>query len=75
MISAAISIAYLAAQLFSVSFALGAFFAGLVVATPNAAPIIPIYYNTHIFLVQPSVRGWNPTLLDHHPYKHVWLEP
>jgi oligopeptide transport system substrate-binding protein len=39
-----------------------------------AAPIVPIYYNTHIFLVQPSVRGWNPTLLDHHPYKHVWLE-
>jgi oligopeptide transport system substrate-binding protein len=39
-----------------------------------AAPIIPIYYNTHVFLIQPSVRGWNPTLLDHHPYKHVWLE-
>ena len=39
-----------------------------------AAPIIPIYHNTHIFLVQPSVRGWHPTLLDHHPYKHVWLE-
>lgn len=40
-----------------------------------AAPIIPLYYNSHVFLVQPSVRGWNPTLLDHHPYKHVWLEP
>jgi oligopeptide transport system substrate-binding protein len=39
-----------------------------------AAPVIPLYYNTHVFLVQPSVRGWNPTLLDHHPYKHVWLE-
>lgn len=39
-----------------------------------ASPVIPVYYNTHVFLVQPSVRGWNPTLLDHHPYKHVWLE-
>ena len=39
-----------------------------------AAPIIPLYYNTHVFLIQPSVKGWHPTLLDHHPYKHVWLE-
>ena len=39
-----------------------------------ATPIIPIYYNTHVFLAQPSVKGWHPTLLDHHPYKHVWLE-
>ncbi len=38
------------------------------------APIIPLYYNTHVFLLQPSVKGWHPTLLDHHPYKHVWLE-
>jgi oligopeptide transport system substrate-binding protein len=40
----------------------------------DAAPLIPIYYYTHVFLIQPSVRGWHPTLLDHHPYKHVWLE-
>ncbi len=39
------------------------------------APIIPIYYYTHVFLIQPSVHGWYPTLLDHHPYKDVWLEP
>lgn len=39
-----------------------------------AVPVIPLYYNTHVFLVQPSVKGWHPTLLDHHPYKHVWLE-
>jgi oligopeptide transport system substrate-binding protein len=37
-------------------------------------PMIPIYHYTHSFLVQPSVKGWHPTLLDHHPYKHVWLE-
>lgn len=41
----------------------------------TSAPIVPLYFNTHVFLVQPSVKGWNPTLLDHHPYKHVWLEP
>lgn len=39
------------------------------------APFIPIYYYTHVFLLQPSVKGWSPTLLDHHPYKHVWLQP
>ncbi|MCC6415075.1 MAG: peptide ABC transporter substrate-binding protein, partial [Opitutaceae bacterium] len=38
------------------------------------APIIPIYYYTTVRLVHPAVRGWNPTPLDHHPYKHVWLE-
>lgn len=41
----------------------------------DAAPIIPLYYNPHTFLIQPSVKGWYPTLLDHHPYKAVWLEP
>lgn len=38
------------------------------------APLIPLYHYTHVFLIQPSVRGWHPTVLDHHPYKHVWLE-
>jgi oligopeptide transport system substrate-binding protein len=37
------------------------------------APIIPLYHYTHVFLIQPSVKGWHPTLLDHHPYKEVWL--
>lgn len=38
------------------------------------APLIPIFFYTHAFLLHPAVRGWHPTLLDHHPYKHVWLE-
>jgi oligopeptide transport system substrate-binding protein len=38
-------------------------------------PIIPIYFYVHSMLIRPSVRGWHPTLLDHHPYKYVWLEP
>jgi oligopeptide transport system substrate-binding protein len=37
------------------------------------APIVPLYFYTHVFLIQPSVRGWHPTWLDHHPYKYVWL--
>jgi oligopeptide transport system substrate-binding protein len=39
------------------------------------APVIPIYHYTHVFLIRPSVHGWNPTLLDHHPYKDVYLGP
>ena len=38
------------------------------------APLIPLYHHTHVFLIQPSVKGWHANLLDHHPYKHVWLE-
>ncbi|MGA2015717.1 MAG: peptide ABC transporter substrate-binding protein [Opitutaceae bacterium] len=40
----------------------------------SEAPVIPLYFYTHVFLIRPSVRGWSPTLLDHHPYKDVWLE-
>ena len=39
------------------------------------APIIPFYSYATVRLVHPSVRGWHPTVLDRHPYKHVWLEP
>jgi oligopeptide transport system substrate-binding protein len=38
------------------------------------SPVIPIYHYSHVFLIRPSVHGWYPTLLDHHPYKGVWLE-
>jgi oligopeptide transport system substrate-binding protein len=40
----------------------------------DAVPLIPLYHYTHVFLLQPAVKGWHPNLLDHHPYKHVWLE-
>ena len=39
-----------------------------------SAPMIPVYHYTHVFAIHPAVRGWSPSLLDHHPYKHVWLE-
>ena len=37
-------------------------------------PLIPIYHYTRVYLIQPSVQGWHPTFLDHHPYKYVYLE-
>lgn len=37
-------------------------------------PIIPFYFYRSKSLVQPSVKGWYPNILDHHPYKHVYLE-
>ncbi len=40
----------------------------------DAAPVIPLYFNPHVFLLQPSVHGWHPNALDHHPYQAVWLE-
>jgi oligopeptide transport system substrate-binding protein len=38
------------------------------------APVLPVYFYTHAFLIRPSVKGWYPTILDHHPYKYVWLQ-
>ena len=38
-------------------------------------PVVPIYHYTRVYLLQPEVRGWHPTILDHHPYQHVWLAP
>ena len=40
----------------------------------NELPIMPIYLYVSLSLIQPGVRGWYPTLLDHHPYKYVYLE-
>jgi oligopeptide transport system substrate-binding protein len=37
-------------------------------------PIIPLYFYVHLTLRHPTVQGWHPTLLDHHPYKYVYLE-
>jgi oligopeptide transport system substrate-binding protein len=37
-------------------------------------PILPLYFYVHVSLRHPSVQGWHPTLLDHHPYKYVYLK-
>jgi oligopeptide transport system substrate-binding protein len=41
----------------------------------EAAPVLPLYVNTHVFLLHPAVRGWSPTRLDRHPLKAVRLDP
>jgi oligopeptide transport system substrate-binding protein len=40
----------------------------------DEVPIIPIYFYTRQHLISPKLKGWNPTLLDHHPYKHLSFE-
>ncbi|MDR1789648.1 MAG: peptide ABC transporter substrate-binding protein [Opitutaceae bacterium] len=40
-----------------------------------ASPVLPIHTHVHAYLKHPAVRGWHPTLLDHHPYKAVSLDP
>lgn len=41
----------------------------------DAAPIIPVYFNTHVYLLNPVVKGWQPTPMDHTDYRYVRLEP
>ncbi len=37
-------------------------------------PVIPIYFYTRVNLRRPSVKGFYPTILDHHPYQDIFLE-
>jgi oligopeptide transport system substrate-binding protein len=41
----------------------------------DAAPIAPIYFNTHVYLLSPAVKDWRPSPMDHIDYRHVRLEP
>jgi oligopeptide transport system substrate-binding protein len=34
-------------------------------------PVVPIYFYTRTYLLDPRVQGWHPTLLDNRPYKYV----
>jgi oligopeptide transport system substrate-binding protein len=38
-------------------------------------PVIPIYWYTRGYLMQPSVKNWNSLALDNHNYKFIDLEP
>jgi oligopeptide transport system substrate-binding protein len=38
-------------------------------------PVIPVYFYTRVYALHPSVQGWYPTILDNHPYQHLWLDP
>lgn len=37
-------------------------------------PIVPMYWYTRVYLMDPRVKGWTPKLLDNHPYKYVSIE-
>lgn len=37
-------------------------------------PMLPIYFYTRVYLINPSVKGWHPNILDFHSYKQVYLE-
>jgi len=41
----------------------------------DEVPMIPIYFYTLTTAQRPELKGWYPTILDHHPYKYVYLEP
>jgi oligopeptide transport system substrate-binding protein len=38
-------------------------------------PIIPIFFYTRPRLIQPSVRGWYPNVLDQYDFKSIYLVP
>jgi oligopeptide transport system substrate-binding protein len=40
----------------------------------DAEPVIPLYWYTNVFLIDPRVREWNPKLVNQRPMKFVYLE-
>jgi oligopeptide transport system substrate-binding protein len=41
----------------------------------DEAPIAPLYFNPHVYLIHPSVKGWQPALTGSIDYQHVSLQP
>jgi oligopeptide transport system substrate-binding protein len=41
----------------------------------DAAPIAPVYFDTNVYLLHPSVKDWHPTSGGHLDYRYVWLQP
>ncbi len=37
-------------------------------------PILPIYWYTRNYLISQNLKGWDPLILDNHPYKFLRLE-
>ncbi|MGC6425233.1 MAG: peptide ABC transporter substrate-binding protein [Lentimonas sp.] len=38
-------------------------------------PVIPLYFYVTTRLIDESVQGWYPSILDHHPYQAISLKP
>lgn len=41
----------------------------------DAAPVLPIYWYVHSYMMKPEVKGWRPSLLEHRCYKALELVP
>ena len=39
----------------------------------DEVPFLPIYFYTRVRLVSSDVKGWEPNVLDQHPYKYLYL--
>lgn len=39
------------------------------------APLAPLFNLPEVYLIQPSVHGWDPSLIGYHHLTNVWLEP
>jgi oligopeptide transport system substrate-binding protein len=39
------------------------------------APVTPLFFGAHSYLIDPAVKGWAPALLGYHRYALVRLEP
>lgn len=37
-------------------------------------PVIPLYFYTSAYAIDPAIKGWHPTLLDIHPLHEIWIE-
>ncbi len=40
----------------------------------DECPVIPVYFYRNKSLVHPTVKNWEPSLMDRHPYKYIYLE-
>ena len=40
----------------------------------DRAPIAPLYFNPHVYLIHPAVKNWHPNPMDHVDYRYVRLE-
>lgn len=41
----------------------------------DAAPIAPVYFNTHVYLLHSAVKGWQPTPMEFSDYRYVSIAP
>jgi oligopeptide transport system substrate-binding protein len=36
-------------------------------------PVVPLYWYTRVYQMDPRVKNWNPKLLDNRPYKYIYF--